>query len=127
VTVERTRKTLVLEGFPTALQRKAREHPPVPRKLDGSGEAQLIALACSEPPVGHSQWTLPLYADEWVELWIVDTMSRDTVRRTLKNALKDSLRPVPRRTESSCDTDRTAPPSLPLPGRLPRRFTTYSR
>jgi hypothetical protein len=41
VTVERTRKTLVIEGFPTALQRKTREHPPVPRKLDGSGEAQL--------------------------------------------------------------------------------------
>jgi transposase len=84
VTVERTRKALVLEGLPTALQRKAREHPPVPRKLDGSGEAQLIALACSDPPEGHSQWTLQLYADQLVQLQIVDTISRDTVRRTLK-------------------------------------------
>jgi len=85
VTVERTRKALVLEGLPTALQRKAREHPPVPRKLDGSGESQLIALACSDPPEGHSQWTLQLYADQLVQLQIVDTISRDTVRRTLKN------------------------------------------
>lgn len=84
VTVERTRKTLVLEGLYVALQRKPREHPPVPRKLDGSGEAQLITLACSEPPVGHSQWTLQLYADQLVELQVVDTISRETVRRTLK-------------------------------------------
>lgn len=84
VPVERTRKALVLEGVPVALQRKAREHPPVPRKLDGSGEAQLIALACSEPPEGPSQWTLQLYADELVHLQIVDRISRETVRRTLK-------------------------------------------
>ena len=84
VTVERARKAIVLEGFPTALQRKARAHPPVPRKLDGSGEAQLIALACSAPPAGHSQWTLQLYADTLVELQVVDIISRDTVRRTLK-------------------------------------------
>ena len=84
VTVERTRKALVLAGLPTALQRKAREHPPVPRKLDGSGEAQLIALACSEPPEGHSQWTLQLHADKLVELQVVDSISRDMVHRTLK-------------------------------------------
>lgn len=84
VTVERTRKALVLEGLPAALQRKAREHPPVPRKLDGAGEAHLIALACSEPPQGHSQWTLQLYADKLVELQVVESISRDTVRRTLK-------------------------------------------
>jgi hypothetical protein len=84
VTVERTRKTLVLEGLPAALQRQKREHPPVPRKLDGSGEAQLIALACSDPPEGYSQWTLQLYADELVALDVVDSISRETIRRTLK-------------------------------------------
>lgn len=57
VTVERTRKASLLDGLPAALQRKKREHPPVPGKLDGSAEAQLIALACSAPPEGHSQWT----------------------------------------------------------------------
>jgi hypothetical protein len=84
VTVERTRKALVLDGLSRALQRKPREHPPVPRKLDGSGEAQLIALACSEPPEGHTKWTLQLYADKLVDLQVVDTISRETVRRRLK-------------------------------------------
>ena len=84
VTVERTRKAFVLDGLPAALQRKKREQPPTPRKLDGSGEAQLITLACSEPPEGHSQWTLQLYADELVALEVVDSISRETVRRTLK-------------------------------------------
>ena len=84
VTVERTRKALVLEGLPAALQRKAREHPPVPRKLDGSGEAQLVVLACSAPPEGHSQWTLQLYADKLVALQVIESISRDTVRRALK-------------------------------------------
>jgi hypothetical protein len=84
VTVERTRKALVFEGLPVALHRKMREHPSVPRKLDGCGEAQLIALACSEPPQGRTQWTLQLYADPLVALQVVDTISRETVRRTLK-------------------------------------------
>jgi transposase len=84
VTVERTRKALVLDGLPTALQRQKREHPPTPRKLDGSGEAQLIALACSQPPEGHSQWTLQLYADELVALEVVGSISKETIRRTLK-------------------------------------------
>jgi|SRR5688572_8726686 hypothetical protein len=84
VSVERARKALVLDGLSAALQRKVREHPPVSRKLDGSGEAQLIVLACSDPPEGHNQWTLQLYADKLVELQVVDSISRDTVRRTLK-------------------------------------------
>lgn len=84
ITVGRTRKALVENGLEAALQRKPREHPPVPRKLDGHAEAQLIALACSEPPVGHAKWTLQLYADKLVELQVVDTISDETVRRTLK-------------------------------------------
>jgi hypothetical protein len=84
VTVERTRKILALEGLSAALQRKKREHPPVPRKLDGSGEAQLITLACCDPPEGHHQWTLQLYADKLVALQVVDSISRETIRRTLK-------------------------------------------
>jgi hypothetical protein len=84
VTVERTRTIWVLEGLSAALQRQKREHPPVPRKLDGSGEAQLITLACCDPPEGHHQWTLQLYADELVALQVVDSISRETIRRTLK-------------------------------------------
>lgn len=84
ITVGRTRKALVESGLEAALERKPREHPPVARKLDGTAEAQLIALACSAPPEGHAKWTLQLYADKLVELQIVDTISAETVRRTLK-------------------------------------------
>jgi hypothetical protein len=55
-----------------------------PRSLDGEGEAKLIALACSEPPDGRSQWTLRLLADKLVELEIVDAIAHETVRRVLK-------------------------------------------
>jgi hypothetical protein len=55
LTVSRTRQAFVLEGLQATLQRKEREHPPVPRKLDGDGEAQLIALACSKPPEGYAK------------------------------------------------------------------------
>lgn len=84
ITVGRTRKAFVVNGLEAALQRKPREHPPVPRKLDGQGEAQLITLACSKPPEGYAQWTMQLYADKLVELQIVDSISDETVRRTLK-------------------------------------------
>jgi Homeodomain-like domain len=84
LTVSRTRKAFVLEGLPAVLQRKARAHPPVPRKLDGAGEAQLIALACSKPPAGYAKWTMQLYADKLVDLQVVESISDETVRRTLK-------------------------------------------
>lgn len=90
VTVERTRKALVLEGLDAALQRKQREHPPVARKLDGDGEAQLLALACSKAPAGYAKWTMQLYADKLVELQVVESISDETVRRTLK---KNELKP----------------------------------
>jgi len=54
------------------------------RKLDGAGEAHLIALACSEPPEGRARWTLHLLGDKLVELRIVDSISHETVRQTLK-------------------------------------------
>jgi Homeodomain-like domain len=84
LTVSRTRKAFVFAGVQAALQRKARAHPPVPRKLDGAGEAQLIALACSKPPAGYAKWTMQLYADKLVELQVVESISDETVRRTLK-------------------------------------------
>jgi hypothetical protein len=84
LTVSRTRKTFVLEGLEATLQRKTREYPPVARKLDGNGEAQLITLACSTPPEGYAKWTMQLYADKLVELQVVASISDETVRRTLK-------------------------------------------
>ena len=66
------------------LERKKRQTPPTPRKLDGRGEAQLIALACRQPPDGSSRWALRLLADELVELGVVESISHETVRQTLK-------------------------------------------
>ncbi len=83
VTVERIRKRFVEEGLQEALGRhKSRRQ--YQRKLDGKGEAHLIALACSEPPEGQKRWTLRLLADRMVALEYVDSLSYQTVRRTLK-------------------------------------------
>lgn len=83
VTVERVRKRFVDEGLQEALARhKSRRQ--YQRKLDGQGEAHLIALACSEPPQGQKRWTLRLLADRMVALEYVECVSYQTVRRTLK-------------------------------------------
>jgi hypothetical protein len=87
LTVSRTRKALVCAGVQAALQRKARAPPPVPRKLAGAGEAQRIALACSKPPAGYAKWTLQLSAATLVELQGVESLSDETVRRTLKKGV----------------------------------------
>lgn len=82
-TVSETRKRYGEVGLPEALYEKPR--PGNPRKLDGKQEAFVVALACSEPPTGHSQWTMQMLADKLVELKIVDEpISDETVRRTLK-------------------------------------------
>jgi transposase len=82
-TVSRVRKQYVEEGLQAALNRR----PPnrhYHRKLDGQQEARLIALACSEPPEGQARWSLRLLAERMVELEVVDDLSYQTVRRTLK-------------------------------------------
>jgi transposase len=82
-TVERVRRTFVEEGFEAALEpRKPRRQ--YLRKLDGDGEAHLIALACSQAPEGRSRWTLRLLADRMVALEQVDHLSHETVREVLK-------------------------------------------
>jgi transposase len=83
-TVRDIRQRFVEEGLDAALERKRREEPPTRKKLDGAGEARLIALACGEPPEGRARWTLRLLAGQIVELAVVDNISHETVRRTLK-------------------------------------------
>jgi transposase len=83
-TVERVRQRLVEQGLDAALGRKKPDRPSRPRKLDGNAEARLIALACSAPPVGRSEWTMQLLADKLVELAVVDAVCDETVRRALK-------------------------------------------
>lgn len=82
-TVARVRKLYVTEGLEAALHRKAPDRV-YRRKLDGEQEAHLAAVACSEPPSGHKRWTLRLLANRLVELEVVDTVSYETVRQTLK-------------------------------------------
>lgn len=83
-TVHRVRQAFVDEGLEAALYRKKASRPPRDRKLDGEGEARLVALACSTPPEGRVRWTMQLLADKLIALKIVDTISDDTVHRTLK-------------------------------------------
>lgn len=82
-TVERVRKRFVEEGLDAALvSRPSRRQ--YRRKLDGDGEAHLIALACGQPPEGRSRWTLRLLADRMVALEHIDELSHETVRQVLK-------------------------------------------
>ena len=79
------RRKAVLEGPEAALERAPRALPP--RKVDGRLEAHITKLACSAPPEGRSRWTPKLLADKVVELELVDSLSRETVRRTLKETV----------------------------------------
>ena len=83
VTVERVRWRCVEEGLDAALGRRQQLNRRQ-RKLDGAGEAHLIALNCSQPPEGRAGWTLRLLADQLVECGIVHSISTETVRHTLK-------------------------------------------
>ena len=83
-TVENLRERLVTEGFEAALERKKRATAPTPRKLDGEGEAKLIAMRLGKPPAGYGRWSLQLLADELVALEVVDSICPETVRKTLK-------------------------------------------
>jgi hypothetical protein len=82
-TVARVRRQCVEDGLDAALTRK-RPDRVYARKLDGTGEAHMIALACSTPPAGRERWTLRLLADELVRLEVVEDISYETVRRTLQ-------------------------------------------
>ncbi|MEI7857984.1 MAG: helix-turn-helix domain-containing protein [Methanomicrobiales archaeon] len=73
-TVFNIRKKYCKMGLTAVLERKQRESPPIPRKLDGEKEARLITIACSQPPEGYARWTLDLLADKMVELKIIDAI-----------------------------------------------------
>jgi transposase len=83
-TIERVRQRFVEDGLDTALCRQKPEKPSRERTLDGRAEARLLALACSPPPDGRKRWTMQLLADELVQLEVVETVSDETVRRTLQ-------------------------------------------
>ena len=82
--VDRVKRRFVEEGLAPALGGRQGRRPSYERKADGEFEAHLVALSCSEPPEGHSQWSLRLLADRVVELGYIDSVSHETVRRVLK-------------------------------------------
>ena len=81
-TVARARKRFVEEGLESALNERPR--PGQKRKLSGKQEAHLVAIACSDPPEGHTHWTLRLLADKVVELGFAESIAIETVRLSLK-------------------------------------------
>jgi biotin operon repressor len=86
-TVEMIRQRLVETGFQETLDGKKRADPPTPKLLDGEQEAKIIATRLGPPPKGYANWTLRLLARKVVELQIVDAVSYETVRRTLKKTV----------------------------------------
>jgi hypothetical protein len=83
-TVENIRRRLVEKGFAETLNGSRRDTPPTEKRLDGEQEAHVIAMRLGPPPKGYNNWSLRLLARKAVELRIVDTVSYETVRRTLK-------------------------------------------
>ncbi len=90
-TVANVRQRFVEQGFEVALERKKREIPPHEPKLDGDGEAHLLAIACSNPPAGRSSWTLQMLSDRLVEMKVVESICPETVRRTLKKTRSNPI------------------------------------
>ena len=86
-TVENIRRRFVMEGFDEVLNRKKRKTPPTAKILDGKQEAELIALRLGPPPKGFANWSLRLLANKVVELEIAESISYETVRRTLKKTI----------------------------------------
>jgi hypothetical protein len=83
-TIEKLRQRLVERGFREALDGVKREAPPVEKLLSGEQEARIIATRLGPPPPGYANWTLRLLAWKVVELGVVESVSHETVRRTLK-------------------------------------------
>jgi transposase len=82
--IEHLRRRFVEQGIDACLERKKQERPSVQPKFDGDAEAKLIAMACGKAPDGRRSWSLRLLADRAVELRIVESVSHETVRQTLK-------------------------------------------
>lgn len=83
-TVENIRQRLVVDGFEIALCGKKRDTPSRQKLLDGEQEAKVIALRLGKPPKGFANWSLRLLSEKVVELGIVESVSHETVRKTLK-------------------------------------------
>lgn len=86
-TVENIRQRLVERGFEESLNGARRSTPPTEKVLDGEQEAHIIALRLGAPPKGYANWSLRLLSRKVVELGIVDSVSHETIRRSLKKTV----------------------------------------
>lgn len=86
-TIFNIRQKWVELGLEQTLERRPQTSPSQQPKLDGKAEAKLIACSCGPAPEGRSKWTLQLLSDKVVELGLADSISRETVRQTLKKTL----------------------------------------
>jgi transposase len=82
-TVENIRERFVTQGFERTLHGPPPK-PSRPKLLDGKQEAKVIAMRLGPPPAGYANWSLRLLAEQVVELEIVESISHETVRQTLK-------------------------------------------
>jgi transposase len=89
--VAKVRQVFQERGLKAALGRRKQDYPSRKPIFDGVAEAHLIALSCSQPPQGYDHWTLKLLANRVVQLQIVDQVSSETVRRTLKKRTQASF------------------------------------
>lgn len=83
-TIEKTRKAFIENGIKGAVERKKRETPPVPAKIDGTVEAHILEIACSEAPDGYEKWTVRMIAEECVKRKIIVGISHTSVAAVLK-------------------------------------------
>ena len=83
-TIENLRKRLVTEGFAISLHGKQRDTTPRQKCLDGKQEAKVIAMRLGKPPKGYANWSLRLLAEHVIELGLVESISHETIRQTLK-------------------------------------------
>jgi hypothetical protein len=104
--LERLRARVCEVGALGALERKPRLTPPVPPIVTGEVEARIVQIACSQPPGDCARWTMQMIADRLVELEVVETISDETVRLTLK---KTTLNPGSRSAGAS--RPKKMPPS----------------
>jgi Homeodomain-like domain len=107
-TVARVRKRFVIEGERPALERKRRETPPVPPKIDGRVEGHIIAICTGPPPEGRCRWTMELIAGELVRREVVTSISDEAVRLALKKT-----RSSPGRSSRGASRSETMPGSSP--------------
>ena len=122
--VDRIRKRFGREGEVPALNRKPRLTPPTPPRLDGQGEAYLVAICCSAPPEGRTRWTLELLAEQLIKRQVVTHICAETVRKTLKKtncSLGASSAGASPSATAPASWRRWRKSSTSIPRRIPRK------